>query len=106
MAIAAPSYPEFVIHGTVVATREARKKADNTVYAIDMTVETPTGKIYVRNWESSGVETPAVGATVALVVTIRDAKDNWAELSLRREVSDDDLDRIVSASRVAEPAGK
>lgn len=102
MAISAPSRPELIVTGKVLGSREARKKADQTVYAHDARIETATATLYVRFWLREGdvdVNT-LVGQDVSIVVTVNDSKTYWAELAFVRLVTDKDLDRVVSAAKV------
>lgn len=100
MAIAARTRPELVVTGEVTSTREARKKADNSVYANDVTVSSNGGSLYVRYWASAEEPTPAVGERIAIVVQVGESERNGAELVFARQLTSNDLDLIVSASKV------
>lgn len=107
MAIGARTSPQLVLTGTVLAHRSQKSKDKGEYYATDLTVETSGGNVYARIWKSSDLlpENFPVLGTIAVVVSVRET-DRGAELAVERELTDNDLDKIVSASRVAEPAGK
>jgi hypothetical protein len=100
LAIAARTRPELIVVGEVTATREARKKADNELYANDVTISSNGGSLYVRIWVSSNEPVPAVGSKVAFVVQVGESERNGAELVFARQLTDNDLDLVVSSSKV------
>lgn len=104
MAIAARTRPELIVTGQVTATREQRKKADNTVYAHDITVSSAGGSLYVRIWNSADEPTPQVLDNVAWIVLVGESERNGAELTFARQLTADDLDRLVSAAKALDEA--